>query len=384
MSKRSKSPSISSLIPSDRSFRDDKNEHHHLERQRMFATSLAVERFTDKINRGSPINIRPVTLPICKASTKRIHSLESFYIQSRFFRFLLRKGLPPVLLFLGTTSSIAWLLRRFYSRHRYLALNSLGVLYPAWRCWHLVKKLDTLGEPLDQLKECKTWLAYWLLYGSLQVLDNWGTDIEQLFPNYYIYKLVILYWAQSPHSNGATILYQRVLQKPEDEEEEQHCEDEQKNMGYYDNDRMSSAETQQQQKENEQQQRQDFPPRKYQPLFNDNDEELTLTIGHTTTNDDEYFDNNESHQQKEIERIRSFRILDGYTPTLTNDEHHPSSYDSSCSSSSGNSRDVMGYILSDENNPLEVSDNHLYQQQDQQQQKQDFSTLASMETETAW
>ncbi|CAO3587602.1 unnamed protein product [Absidia cylindrospora] len=286
-----------------------------------------------------------------------------------------------MLLFLGTTSSIAWLLRRLYTRHRYLALNSLGVLYPAWRCWHLVKKLDTLGEPLDQLKECKTWLAYWLLYGSLQVLDNWGTDIEQLFPNYYIYKLVILYWAQSPHSNGATILYQRVLQKPEDEEEQQHYEEEQINTGYYDDDRMSSAETQQRQQENEQQQQQDYSRRKYQPLFNNIDEELTLTIGHATTNDDEYFNNK---SQKEIERIRSFRILDGYTPTLTNDEHHPSPYDSSCSSSSGNSRDVMGYLLSDENKSLEVSDSHLYQQQDQQQQKQDFSTLGSMETETAW
>lgn len=157
------SPSIKSVNHS----KSDKSQQH-LELRRMFATSLAIERFTDKLNRRSPINLRLVTLPVCKASVNRIHSLELFYNQSKLFRFLLRRGLPPIFLFLGTTTGLAWLLRRFYTQHRYLALNSLGVLYPAWRCWHLVKRLDTHGEPMEQLQECKSWLTYWILYGSLQ------------------------------------------------------------------------------------------------------------------------------------------------------------------------------------------------------------------------
>jgi hypothetical protein len=147
---------------------DNSQQQQNLDLGRMFATSLAIERFTDKLNRRSPINLRLVTLPLCKASVNRIQSLEMFYTQSKLFRFLLRKGLPPIFLFLGTTTGLAWLLRRFYTQHRYLALNSLGVLYPAWRCWHLVKRLDTHGDPMEQLQECKSWLTYWLLYGSLQ------------------------------------------------------------------------------------------------------------------------------------------------------------------------------------------------------------------------
>jgi hypothetical protein len=34
---------------------------------------------------------------------------------------------------------------------------------------------------------------------------------------YDIYKLLILYWAQSPHSKGANLLYRHVIQKPETE-----------------------------------------------------------------------------------------------------------------------------------------------------------------------
>lgn len=44
---------------------------------------------------------------------------------------------------------------------------------------------------------------------------------------YNLYKLFILYWAQSPHSNGAELLYRHVLQKPPqtEKEEEKHKEE---------------------------------------------------------------------------------------------------------------------------------------------------------------
>lgn len=136
--------------------------------RRIYSTSIRFQSWIEKLNRRSPINLRLFTVPFCKASVKRISSLESFYAQSSIIRFLLRKGFPPVLLFLGTTSGIIWFLKRFYLRNRYLALNCLGVLYPTWRCWKLVKQLDTHGEPMEQIKECKSWLAYWMVYGSLQ------------------------------------------------------------------------------------------------------------------------------------------------------------------------------------------------------------------------
>ncbi|KAG2198985.1 hypothetical protein INT47_013169 [Mucor saturninus] len=41
---------------------------------------------------------------------------------------------------------------------------------------------------------------------------------------YNLYKLFILYWAQSPHSKGAELLYRHVLQKPQEEKREEECE----------------------------------------------------------------------------------------------------------------------------------------------------------------
>ncbi|KAI9299571.1 hypothetical protein BJ944DRAFT_48034 [Cunninghamella echinulata] len=136
--------------------------------RRIYSTSLGFQAWIEKLNKRSPINLRLFTVPFCKATVKRISSLESFYAQSSIIRFLLRKGFPPVLLFLSTTSGMVWFLKRFYLRNKYLAINCLGVLYPTWRCWQLVKRLDTHGEPMEQIKECKSWLAYWMVYGSLQ------------------------------------------------------------------------------------------------------------------------------------------------------------------------------------------------------------------------
>jgi hypothetical protein len=42
---------------------------------------------------------------------------------------------------------------------------------------------------------------------------------------YQLYQLFILYWAQNPHSNGASILYRHVIQKPHEEEEEEEEEE---------------------------------------------------------------------------------------------------------------------------------------------------------------
>ncbi|KAI8089558.1 TB2/DP1, HVA22 family-domain-containing protein [Halteromyces radiatus] len=351
--------------PTPVSFIDDKNDDQLEQQQQLFATSFAIQRWIDKLNRQSPINIRMATLPICTASVKRIISIESFYARSRLFRFLLRKGLPPILLFLGTTTAFVWMLRRFYIRHQYLALHSLGVLYPAWKCWHLVKQLDTHGQPIEQLKECKSWLTYWMLYGSLQVLENWSSDLLLFFPNYNIYKLFILYWAQSPHSKGATILYQHVLQKPEDQDEEQQYQ----HNNYYEStftrpssSSSSSVEHHQQYKSYRSHSHQ------YQSLFNNNDEELTLTIGHV--DDTEHEDN-----QQQDDRIRSFRIIDGYTPPTLASEEHPLSCESSISSSSGH--ESADYVSSQKD--LEKTTDHHHRHQ-----KQNYPILVPMETEAGW
>ncbi|KAI9491431.1 TB2/DP1, HVA22 family-domain-containing protein [Zychaea mexicana] len=197
---------------------------------RLHATSSAIERFLESLNRQSPINLEFLTRPFGKASISRVHSLETIYAQSRLFRFLVRKGVNPILLFVSLTAGIAGGVRRFYKQSTRLALNLVGVVYPAWQCWRLVKEQQQQQEEeveeqathgssssssaVEREREYKSWLTYWIIYGTFQVLDNWTSDILSLFPNYNVYKLALLYWLQSPHSKGASLLCHQVIQKP--------------------------------------------------------------------------------------------------------------------------------------------------------------------------
>ncbi|KAI8059522.1 hypothetical protein BC940DRAFT_313625 [Gongronella butleri] len=352
----------------------------------LHATSLSVQRLLDTLNRRSPINLRLLTVPLGKAAVKRLLAVEAFYGRSTLFRFLLRRGVPPVPLFLAASASLAWLLKRFYTHQKPLALNALGVAYPAYRCWHLVKRLDTHGHPMDQIKEAKSWLAYWMLYGSLQgkinwgkhrrprrhekkrekawlifhfalVLDNWRTDLLYLMPNYNLYKMVLLYWAQSPHSNGAMLLYQSILQKPEDDDdmyEQEHDDDMYQHQ--------------------HQHQHQHEPSKEYRhtPLFDDNnEEELTITIGHAE-------DDDHRQHRSNATPTHGYRVIDGYTPPtlasrdlVTRDNTHSSG---SSSSSSDHSHPFLHHDANDHpKHPVAASTNA------------DYSMLVHpMATDPAW
>lgn len=58
------------------------------------------------------------------------------------------------------------------------------------------------------------------MYNSIVVvvvLDHWVKSDLFMYSRkkYDLYKLLILYWAQSPHSKGSRLLFRHVIQKPE-------------------------------------------------------------------------------------------------------------------------------------------------------------------------
>ncbi|KAI8584375.1 hypothetical protein K450DRAFT_219546 [Umbelopsis ramanniana AG] len=172
-----------------------------------YATSTAVHNTIMNLEKMAPINLMFITRPIDDMTVTRIKQLESFYACSRFTRFLLRKGVHPIGLFTVSTAALALVVRRLYRRSSYLMINTLGVAYPTWRCLKLIRQAEAKSPEEANIDELKSWLTYWLLYGSLQVLDNWGSLLKDLMPYYNIYKIAILYWAQNPQSKGATTLY---------------------------------------------------------------------------------------------------------------------------------------------------------------------------------
>jgi hypothetical protein len=137
-----------------------------------YATSTAVHNTIMKLERMAPINLMFLTRPINNVTVTRIKQLESFYACSRLIRFLLRKGVHPIGLFTVSTAALALVVRRLYRRSSYLIINVLGVAYPSWRCLQLIRQAEAGTPPSstekDNVDELKSWLTYWLLYGSLQ------------------------------------------------------------------------------------------------------------------------------------------------------------------------------------------------------------------------
>ncbi|KAI9030811.1 TB2/DP1, HVA22 family-domain-containing protein [Phycomyces nitens] len=180
-----------------------------------YATSTLLTRWVDTVNQQSPIHLALISLPITRPCVSRLRSLEGVYAKAAFFRFLIRRGFPPVPLFLGTTAGAAWAMKRSFDHSRFLVVQLVGTLYPLWQCWQLVKQTDH-QEP----DTYKAWLTYWMIYGVFQVLDHWNIQLHHHFPNYTLYRLAILYWAQSSKAYGASLIHRHVIQKPEDEDED--------------------------------------------------------------------------------------------------------------------------------------------------------------------
>ncbi|KAI8982355.1 hypothetical protein BDF20DRAFT_912528 [Mycotypha africana] len=189
-------------------------------------TSEVIDKWTTAINNYSPINVTFLTHPINKALNERIRSLETLYEKSSVYRFLIRQGVHPLLLFITVSTSIGYGLQRSYQKSSKLVLQLVGVVYPTYCCWKLLKgNKAAIGSHCngssithtDKNEQLMSWLTYWVIFGAFQVLDHLMLSDLFLLPakkKYNLYKLFTLYWAQNPHSKGAYLLYKYVIQKP--------------------------------------------------------------------------------------------------------------------------------------------------------------------------
>lgn len=127
-------------------------------------TYKVMENWLKSVGDSSPINISFVTGSINTTIVARIKALELIYTKSSIYSFLLKKGVYPCFLFSMVSTAIAYGAQRTYSRSTNLVLHLLGVLYPSWRCWQLIKSNDKKNNS----DELKAWLTYWMIFGSFQ------------------------------------------------------------------------------------------------------------------------------------------------------------------------------------------------------------------------
>ena len=126
------------------------------------ATYKVVEHCLRLLQDKAPINIQFLTEPISSTVTARIKALEEVYGNSKIYRLLLKTGIYPIVLFTAVSGGLGYGLQKTYSRYTKLSLNLLGVVYPTWRCWRILKETSTSEQ------ELKSWLTYWLIFGSFQ------------------------------------------------------------------------------------------------------------------------------------------------------------------------------------------------------------------------
>jgi hypothetical protein len=125
-------------------------------------TSQLIERWVKTLNHKLPINISFLSEPLTLAITARIKTLENIYGRSRVYQFLIRKGVYPIIMFGTVSSALTYSAHRAYTRSTQLVIHLVGVLYPAYCCWQLVKAKH------DEPEELKSWLTYWMIFGSFQ------------------------------------------------------------------------------------------------------------------------------------------------------------------------------------------------------------------------
>ncbi len=81
----------------------------------------------------------------------------------------------------------------------------VGIILPTY--WS-IKAIET-KEPDDD----KQWLTYWSVYAVFTFFDLFSYWIIKIFPFYFIIKLIFLVWCFMPNTQGAIIIYDKIIKK---------------------------------------------------------------------------------------------------------------------------------------------------------------------------
>lgn len=79
----------------------------------------------------------------------------------------------------------------------------ITVIYPAMQS---IKAIETDGGEDD-----KYWLTYWIIFGVLSLLDEFGGIILGLIPFYFYIKLGFFVFLMHPKTMGAQTVYSAII-----------------------------------------------------------------------------------------------------------------------------------------------------------------------------
>uniref|UniRef100_A0A914C1H9 Receptor expression-enhancing protein n=1 Tax=Acrobeloides nanus TaxID=290746 RepID=A0A914C1H9_9BILA len=77
--------------------------------------------------------------------------------------------------------------------------NAVGFAYPAYAS---VKAIRSTNKDDDT-----KWLVYWTVFAAFSLVDFFAVTIMQVFPFYWLAKIIFLLYLYLPQTNGAPYLY---------------------------------------------------------------------------------------------------------------------------------------------------------------------------------
>ena len=84
-----------------------------------------------------------------------------------------------------------------------ILLTTLTVLYPSLRS---IRAIQTEAGDDD-----KTWLTYWMVFGSFTALETYVGFLMEFLPHYHLFRFLFFIWLLIPWFNGAEIMYKNVM-----------------------------------------------------------------------------------------------------------------------------------------------------------------------------
>ncbi|XP_059444736.1 HVA22-like protein e [Corylus avellana] len=146
---------------------------------------------------------------ICAHSSEPFSDwLTNLLLYSSSTRFSVNFHFP--LLFLGKTHEITgWrvmgmlLMLFFFVRSLYGPM--LTLLYPLHETVMAIESKTKVDD--------EQWLAYWILYSLLTLLEMILQPVLELIPIWYEVKLVFVAWLVLPQTKGAAFLYERFVRE---------------------------------------------------------------------------------------------------------------------------------------------------------------------------
>jgi len=141
--------------------------------------------------------------PVVKKIDDAIAKYPSVTQYERFKDLEEKTGYPKALFFLASCSIVILLI--LATGGMKLASNLIGFLYPAYMSF---KALDG-GKCMDG--DATQWMMYWIIFCSLNLVDETFTFLASSIPMYYYTKIALVVWLYHPKTTGAQVIYSSAV-----------------------------------------------------------------------------------------------------------------------------------------------------------------------------